>query len=88
MSKINLPPARKESPTPAATTTPEAPKAPEEKAPEVKSPVRTGKVVKVVATKYPMSTPGGHHIPTNTGVEIPLSGWVESQITARLLKEV
>lgn len=88
MSKINLPPARKEPTSPAATTTPEAPKVSEGKAPEVKAPARTVKVVKVVATKYPMSTPGGHRIPMDTGVEIPLNGWVESQITARLLKEV
>ena len=83
MSKINLPPARKEPTSPADTPTPESPKAP-----EVKASVRTGKVVKVVATKYPMSTPGGHRISTDAGVEIPTSGWVESQITAGLLKEV
>ena len=77
MSKITLPP-RKETEV----------KEPEAKAVEAVSSSRTAKVVKVVAGLYPMATPGGHFIPTDSAVEVPWSSWIQSQITEGLLKEV
>lgn len=83
MSKITLPPSRE-----GAFKLADA-KAPEIKQEESKTPVaKARKVLNVTATKYPMTTPGGHYITTSKGVEVPHSSWLESQITAGLIEEV
>lgn len=88
MSKITLPPSREGTSKPVDAKPVEA-KAPEIKREEVKTPVsKVRKILNVRATKYPMTTPGGHYIPTNKSVEVPSSGWIECQITAGLIEEV
>lgn len=88
MSKITLPPSREETSKPVDAKPVEA-KAPVTKQEEVKTPAaKARKVLNVRATKYPMTTPGGHYITTSKGVEVPHSGWLESQITAGLIEEV